>query len=202
MDKREKKIKLIVSSAAMLITIICTIITFSTRLETGKYKLLGSYASIFVVTAALWGFPLKFYIIAMVFDVFSTSFGSIINLYRYTDYFDRSLHYLSGLLLCECGRIIIGYILKKRGLPQDFVVKLSFSAFFSIACAGLWEIYEFLSDVVLSIHMQGRGKDTMFDLICGTLGAVTYCALSVIAERRKVPKPTTVKNGESAVENY
>lgn len=185
MEKREKGLKLIVSSAALLITIICTVITFNTKLSTGKYKLLGSYASVFVLTALLWGFPLKFYVIAMIFDVFATAFGSIINLYRYTEFFDRGLHFFSGLLLAECGMIIIGYVLKKRGLPDDFPVKLLFSAFFAIACAGLWEIYEFLCDVILKIHMQGAGNDTMFDVICGTTGTLTYCALMLIERRFK-----------------
>ena len=183
MKIKDKKPKLIVSASVLLITVICTVISFRTGLSTGKYKLLGSYASVFVLTALLWGFPLKFYITAMIFDVFATSLGSVINLYRYTEYFDRGLHFFSGLLLTECGLIIIGYILKKRGIHDDFPLKIVFAAFFAIACAGLWEIYEFLADITLKIHMQGAGNDTMYDMICGTIGALAYCALLLIERR-------------------
>ena len=112
----------------------------------------------------------------------------MINLYKYLGFYDRLVHYLSGVILAEAGMILISRIFKKRGLKDDAAVKLIFAFFFSAACAGFWEIYEFTADSLLHIDMQGSNLNTMGDIVSGVLGALTYTAVVSISKNIKKPR--------------
>ena len=43
---------------------------------------------------------------------------------------------------------------------------------FAIACAGAWEIWEFTTDSLFGLTAQNGLEDTMYDIICGTVGAI------------------------------
>ena len=110
--------------------------------------------------------------------------GSVINLYKYIGFYDRFVHYLSGILLAEAGMIIISFIFEKRIIKKRYTCHAGiFIFFFSSACAGFWEIYEFTADNILNINMQGSNLNTMGDIVSGVLGAVTYLILSVLCRR-------------------
>ena len=57
--------------------------------------------------------------------------------------------------------------------------------FFSIAGAGIWEIYEFTADNLLGINMQGDNTNTMGDIISGTLGALTWFGIRTLMHKRQ-----------------
>ena len=114
MKKHNIKFRIIVSAFALIITAFCTVLSAVIPLETTPVKTAGSFASIFIITAAAWKFPDRFYLLAMIFDIFAAALGSVINLYRYIGFYDRFVHYLSGILLAEAGMLIILYLFKKK----------------------------------------------------------------------------------------
>ncbi|WP_124100116.1 hypothetical protein [Ruminococcus sp. Marseille-P6503] len=185
MKTEDTKAKIVDSAIALGVTVICTAIALLTPIKTTSMKVIGSYVSVAVISLAAWKFPRRFYILAMIFHFFSASLGSVINLYRYVSFYDKLVHYLSGILLAEAGMIIINYVFEKRLLIHDNAVKLMFSFFFSAACAGFWEIYEFTADRILNAAMQGGNSNTMGDIISGVLGALTYSVMMYRAYRRK-----------------
>ena len=73
-----------------------------------------------------------------------------------------------------------------------------FVLIFSIAVmgAGVWEIYEFVSDGLIGNNAQifeglvGREAltDTMIDVICGTVGGIIGAVVAVIIEKCKRKK--------------
>ena len=182
--KSKYKYQLIASVAALLLNTLCTAIVFIFGIETTALKIIGSFASIIIVSAVAWMFPLRFYMLAMGFVFFAASLGSCVNLYRHVGFYDLFVHYLSGVLLAEGGRIIIDFVCKKRKLPDDGIVKNLFALFFSCACAGFWEIYEFTADCLINADMQGSKVNTMGDIIAGVLGAVTYFAVSMLLKKK------------------
>lgn len=188
MKTKETKTKIIASLVAAAVTAICTLIAFLTPLNTTTMKIAGSFASIVVISLAAWKFPKRFYVLAMIFHFFAASLGSVINLYRYVGFYDKFVHYLSGIVLSEAGMIIINCIFEKRSLINDTAVKLLFSFFFSAACAGFWEIYEFTADTLINANMQGGNSNTMGDIISGSFGALTYSAVMYAFYRRKNKK--------------
>lgn len=188
MKTNDAKVKIITSITAVLIAAICMAIALLSPIYTTSFKIIGSFASIAVISIVAWKFPKRFYILAIIFHFFAATLGSIINLYNYIGFYDKLVHYLSGVLLAEAGMIIISFIFKKRSIANDNIIKLLFSFFFSAACAGFWEIYEFTADSILSINMQGANSNTMGDIISGSLGALTYSLIMYAVYRRKNKK--------------
>ncbi|MGN1481960.1 hypothetical protein [Porcipelethomonas sp.] len=188
MKNNDIKFRIIISLLTLLFTAACAVISVFTALETTSVKIIGALASVAVVTAVTWKFPRRFYLLAMVFDIFAAAMGSVINLYHYIGFYDRFVHYLSGILLAEGGMLIISFILEKRKIEKDHIIMLLFSFFFSSSCAGFWEIYEFTADNILNINMQGTNTNTMGDIVSGVLGAATYFIASILILKREKNK--------------
>ena len=134
MKSKDMKFRLIISAAGLLITVICTILSVFTSIETTSVKIIGSFVSVVIVSAVTWKFPKRFFVLAILFDIFAAALGSVINLYKYIGFYDRFVHYLSGILLAEAGMIIISFIFEKRSIKKDIPVMLAFSFFFSSKC--------------------------------------------------------------------
>lgn len=137
MKSKDMKFRLIISAAGLLITVICTILSVFTSIETTSVKIIGSFVSVVIVSAVTWKFPKRFFVLAILFDIFAAALGSVINLYKYIGFYDRFVHYLSGILLAEAGMIIISFIFEKRIIKKDIPVMLAFSFFFSSACCRI-----------------------------------------------------------------
>ena len=101
MKSKDMKFRLIISAAGLLITVICTILSVFTSIETTSVKIIGSFVSVVIVSAVTWKFPKRFFVLAILFDIFAAALGSVINLYKYIGFYDRFVHYLSGILLAE-----------------------------------------------------------------------------------------------------
>lgn len=188
MKTKDAKVKIVISAISIVITFICTAIALIIPLKTTNMKIIGAFVSIFLISIVTWKFPKRFYIIAILFHFFAASLGSVINLYRYLEFYDKIVHYLSGIILAEAGMIIITYIFKRHSLKNDNILKSLFAFFFSAACAGFWEIYEFTADNLLNINMQGGNSNTMGDIISGVLGALTYSTIMYAVYKRKSSK--------------
>ena len=184
---KDTRFRLAVSAAELALTAICTVIALTLSLYTTPTKIAGSFAAVFILTIVVWKFPKSFYAEAMAFHFFAAPLGSVINLYYYVDPYDRVVHYASGVVLAAAGSIMIDYIFKKRGIRDDKAVKLLFVFFFSAACAGFWEIYEFTADIILGGNMQGSNTNTMGDIVSGVLGALTYTVVSWLVIRKRSP---------------
>ena len=122
MKSKDMKFRLIISAAGLLITVICTILSVFTSIETTSVKIIGSFVSVVIVSAVTWKFPKRFFVLAILFDIFAAALGSVINLYKYIGFYDRFVHYLSGILLAEAGMIIISFIFEKRSIKKDIPV--------------------------------------------------------------------------------
>ncbi|MNR31841.1 hypothetical protein D3C85_1493800 [compost metagenome] len=112
--------------------------------------------------------------------------------YGVIPFLDKIEHLFSGVILCFIGLLIYS---KASGGHQDGEessssrVAVWLCLFFSIAMAGVWEIYEFVTDHLFGLDSQnGSLLDTMTDIICGTVGAtLTACYLAIKAKNRTLP---------------
>lgn len=111
--------------------------------------------------------------------------------YSVIPYLDKVEHLFSGVILCFVGLLIYEKAsdLEKSPVNSSAKVAIWLSLFFSVAMAGVWEIYEFTTDHWFGLNSQnGSLMDTMTDIICGTIGAVlTSIYLVIQAKRRKMP---------------
>ncbi len=98
--------------------------------------------------------------------------GICMDLYRLWPFFDKIVHFFSGVFSALVGHYALVYF-KTNKSPKVF--KAMFIMFFSMAIAVTWEFFEFACDKFLGQSMQQLISvgvdDTMFDLLAATLGA-------------------------------
>jgi hypothetical protein len=100
--------------------------------------------------------------------------GSIATFYRKYEFWDSSVHFYKG--------IYIGFFsiaLYKILVPTEYRkdvsdwILLIFILTLSTSSSVIWEIYEYIGDLLITHTMQlGGNKDTMLDLLCGFAGAL------------------------------
>ena len=111
-----------------------------------------------------------FYVI-LAFTFSAIYLGNVWDLYRIIPIYDKLLHLLSGVIIAIIGFVLFLY-LNNGNIKGDFntyFVVIS-SIIFSIAAAGLSEIWEFSTDMLFGFHSQNNSLiDTMMDIICGSI---------------------------------
>ena len=126
-------------------------------------------------TALLWCYA--------VFVFLASFLGTVLGFYIKISWYDLATHFVSGYLLGFLGLFLMCKLADVRNLRAPFVIFVCFC--FSVACAGLWEIFEFVTDILFDGIAQGipvevdgalirAVNDTMEDMICGALGALVF----------------------------
>ncbi|MFC5467504.1 hypothetical protein ACFPPD_02160 [Cohnella suwonensis] len=98
--------------------------------------------------------------------------ANLFGLYGIIPFLDKFEHVLSGVILCFIGLLIVRKMIRKQkldGFPSPIAIWIAL--YFSVAMAGCWEIWEFVTDLVFGLSSQAGLTDTMVDIICGTAGA-------------------------------
>ena len=111
-----------------------------------------------------------FYVI-LAFTFSAIYLGNVWDLYRIIPIYDKLLHLLSGVIIAIIAFVLFLY-LNNGNIKGDFNTYFAviFSIIFSIAAAGLWEIWEFSTDMLFGFHSQNNSLiDTMMDIICGSI---------------------------------
>ena len=104
-----------------------------------------------------------------IFVFLSMTLGKTLNFYG-IPYWDKFLHITSGVILAFVGLLFL-WSINAKGKELHPKVVIWFVIIFSIACAGVWEMYEFTTDALFGLTAQnGSLNDTMWDIICGTIG--------------------------------
>lgn len=105
-----------------------------------------------------------------VFVFLAMTVAKLFYLYELTNWWDKLLHFGSGVILIYVGVLIA----KKLTREENSLMVLLFGLAFAIACAAIWEIWEFSGDALFGLDSQRRATgvvDTMGDIIAGTVGA-------------------------------
>lgn len=124
----------------------------------------------------------------LIFIFLSMYLANVWNFYGIPNY-DKFLHLGSGILIALIGYVL--YLYLSGGKEQNGMNALTpviFSIIFSIAAAGVWEIWEFATDMMFGLSAQnGSLLDTMIDIICGTImGIVTNIPIYLYVKGRKI----------------
>lgn len=180
LDTNYKKIRLTAVAATLVAVTLCAL----TKNYNGFMNVVGMYASALLLGVLLWKFPIRLYLYSLGF-VWLASFGSLLGVYRSFEPYDKIIHFISGIILWECGYFIIKSMLKYLKEKEHRLISFSFATLFSIASAGVWEIFEFTVDVISDAGVQGGNTDTMGDIVAGTLGAIVYLTGFIIYHKIK-----------------
>lgn len=121
--------------------------------------------------------------------------GEMLGMYNAVWWWDDMLHGTSGIVMALVG-LLVFFALHPGAARSSLVALFCFT--FSLAAAGLWEIFEFSADlfthsamqqwdmnpsaVVMGASYQGMGlRDTMSDIILATIGATLTTSLIALA---------------------
>ncbi len=114
----------------------------------------------------------------IIYDIFLTlaiSLGSIMKLYDRFSWWDILCHTYWGYIGCYLGLI---FLCKFKYYHLTPVLFAFFCFITSMACASLWECFEFTADRIFSLnfqHWEDTGVfDTMYDILCNLTGACIF----------------------------
>lgn len=127
------------------------------------------------------------YIVSSISIILTFMLGMIFGLLQKVQGFDKFSHLFNGVLLMFVGVLVLSIIEKKATLKAISPTIIILFAFFFTATVGvLWEIFEYLVDLITKSNMQrfkdlstnipfvGQEalKDTMNDFIFNTIGSL------------------------------
>lgn len=134
-----------------------------------------------------------------IFFLFAALFlGDIQQFYAIYPWWDTALHASSGMLLGIFGLIIL------NGLNDNADTNLKLAPFYicifafltALALGTLWEVIEFIMDLIWNLGMQAGNFDTMVDLIADTLGAAIVCAVGYVYLIRSENRELEIKTSQ------
>lgn len=123
----------------------------------------------------------------ILFIIFGQLFGCAFYMMQEVKYYDKALHFLSGILTNTLGLLLLeNSNLKNRTTLTDIIFILALS----LAIAASWEIFEYTSDHFLNGDTQNvltTGiNDTMQDIIAATISTSIFVIIySIIKKKTK-----------------
>lgn len=121
------------------------------------------------------------------FAFFAYFLGSVVSLYNLTWWYDLLMHFISGFVIGYAGILL----LDSFGMYQsdNRMFNFIYCLFFAIGVAGLWEIVEFLPDILIGTNLQHNLEtgvvDTMQDIICGTTSGIIFAFVIALKGKPK-----------------
>lgn len=118
----------------------------------------------------------------VVFFAYATLFlGEIHDFYEYFWWWDVFLHGGSAMILGLIGLIITRMMISSETVTANALMRSVFAFAFAVAIGALWEIFEFVADLIFGLDMQKSGLvDTMLDLIVDVTGAFIVSSLAYL----------------------
>lgn len=188
-----RKIVILLSSAYVLFMAILAFYNYSNGASfKGAVAIGGVVCGAIPLLLALFTklqFNLPIVISYLIFLIGSQYLGSIHGWYG-LGWWDTFMHFISGAILAFTGIALYERLIHRNAGQAIspwfvFLFTLSFAALGGV----LWEIYEFSSDQLFGMTLQGGGNtDTMTDLIADTVGGLVIAVYSGFRTKIKQSK--------------
>ncbi len=116
-------------------------------------------------------------ILNLMFCFFAAIVGSTLDGYT-QPYYDKVVHFVSGILITIVGYIFYCFLKKIRRveIKEDFWVMIVFINIFNLAVAVLWEFYEYGMLIFFNYdcinHYASGIHDSLTDMLCAFVGGI------------------------------
>lgn len=145
-------------------------------------------------------------IVYLVFLFLASLVGCGYSVYQLVSWYDIVIHFSSGIVIGFVWYTLFSENSKsKLGYFWMFLFIVSFGMF----CGALWEIYEFLGDLIAGLNMQRTAGlvgqkailDTMIDICCDLGGSIVaaVCCMFIERNKRRTEKEETAETVEPAL---
>jgi hypothetical protein len=130
-------------------------------------------------------FPIEFELVVTIFIYLSIFAGETLSFYHTFWWWDIMLHAMSGFILALIGFMIVYAITLYTKTKMTPIIVAIFTFSFALAIGAIWEIFEWVVDLIFKTQMQGGSLfDTMFDLVLDTIGAVIISILAYLHTKK------------------
>ena len=116
---------------------------------------------------------LKIITAPLVVFLFHANLILIFKIYNIYPWFDIPMHFLGGFAIGISALLILKIYAPKNKFQLPFWMTTVFILGLVTIAAVWWEFVEYLGDYFFQTHMQESLRDTMGDLLMGTLGGLT-----------------------------
>ncbi len=190
MDRVDKFAFWVSTIFRLMLIIGCIVATF-----TGNWMHLGFFIYVLIVTflpsiiekTYRFEFPNEFEVLIMLYIYASLMLGEYGEYFEIFWWWDLFLHTSLGIIFPALGFILV-YVLNSEhqvNLSPFFIALFSFSI--AVSFGTIWEIFEYVMDVVFGLNMQTSGLvDTMWDLIVETLSALLMSTLGYLYLKKDI----------------
>ena len=112
------------------------------------------------------------------FSFLAYTLGIVCGLYKITSFYDKLIHTVSGIFFSFIAIVVYSFIKRKIAEKGEYMIVSIFSFSFSMAVASLWEICEYVINLIFKTDPQNfltTGlNDTMLDIIVCLIGTLIF----------------------------
>ncbi|HDS63992.1 MAG TPA: hypothetical protein ENN52_07725 [Methanofollis liminatans] len=109
----------------------------------------------------------------------------------FAPYYDKIAHFVSSITVSVLGFVLVLLVDRYSGLRLTRPMIVFFIVISTMGLGALWEIYEYLFDLIFATTLQHGLDDTMTDLIFDLFGAVIIAAVGNFYLRRLTKEEMT-----------
>ncbi len=187
-EKRAWPPKLVVTLILYVVYLVVGIYTYLTEGVSALFNSVTTLLTLAAIHFLLYRLlPNAHYLMIVFFAAFAQFGGMMLHFYGRIPRYDLLMHGVSGMMLFAVGDWLIAALTSvcDRERPHrdkiPLLIRIFFAMLFAIACAGIWEIFEFATDKWFGLNSQlGSLEDTMTDIIAGTVGAIFSAVVAFI----------------------
>jgi hypothetical protein len=130
----------------------------------------------------------------LAFVLLSAVLGAIANLYGNLYFYDKIVHFLSGVVIALA--FFIGLKFFDENIRYKKWIIILGTTIFNAGVAAFWEICEFYFDMVFNKHVQRGLTDTMTDMIAAIIGCIILSLILInqLTENRGLFKAKKLTN--------
>jgi len=183
-----KKINILLKSASIIIGIIVGVNQIIKGIPIGDILISFSLIIIVFIPNILRKIGVKVTLtvefIYLLFIFFAQTLGSVLDFYQTYYFYDKAMHFLSGILTSFIGIYILVHAGKysKKNVVFNVIVII----FTVMAIASFWEMFEFTCNILFGGDAQKvlttGVNDTMSDMIAAFLGSILLCVAYIYEE--------------------
>jgi hypothetical protein len=103
--------------------------------------------------------------------------GTAAHMYDRYSVYDKITHFAGGVAITAAAACLFRCLVARGYLNWSLSTRLIAAIAVSVSIGGIWEIYEYLGDILFSTGRHAGSLDTIYDLISDTTGSIVSAIL-------------------------
>jgi uncharacterized membrane protein YjdF len=131
--------------------------------------------------------------LVVVLTTWFDTLGTAAHMYDRYPVYDKITHFAGGVAITAAAACLLRCFYLRGWLSWSLTTRLALAVTVSVSIGGIWEVYEYLGDILFDTGRHAGSLDTIYDLISDTTGSLVSALLMWRIEpeltRRSAPAP-------------